>query len=150
MYHNRGQVTALVCSGHCTGESILCREGWRRGSSQMTLGRTCHVLLFVGDRSSRFGRKLRSSPECWTISSLSRSSSEARTTIRPNAGLLGVLHPVLGICSSSVRSPIVHERFPTKPPCVYLLSERSRCRETTSVVDLMTYFTFADSRAKFY
>ena len=24
------------------GEVILCREEWRRGSSQMTLGRTCY------------------------------------------------------------------------------------------------------------
>ena len=26
---------------HAAGESILCHEGWRCGSSQMTLGRTC-------------------------------------------------------------------------------------------------------------
>jgi len=30
------------------GESILCREWWRRGSSQMTLGTTCHRCCYYG------------------------------------------------------------------------------------------------------
>jgi len=28
---------------HAVGESIFCREGWQRGWSQMTLGRTCYT-----------------------------------------------------------------------------------------------------------
>ena len=30
---------------HAAGEYILCREGWRRRSSQVTLGRTYYVVL---------------------------------------------------------------------------------------------------------
>ena len=30
---------------HAVGESILCCEGWRCGSSQMTLGRTCYFTF---------------------------------------------------------------------------------------------------------
>ena len=48
-----------VCCGHCTdrpssngaGEFILCGEGWRCSSSQMTLGRTCYDFALGGARS---------------------------------------------------------------------------------------------------
>ena len=47
----------LVCSGiahvaHAAGESILCREGWRRRSSQITLGRLVIVDVRLGFSSS--------------------------------------------------------------------------------------------------
>ena len=32
---------------HAAGESILCHEGWRHASSQMTLGRTCYNQLNI-------------------------------------------------------------------------------------------------------
>jgi len=41
-----GLDSSAVCTAHivahAAGESILCRERWRRGSSQMTLGMICY------------------------------------------------------------------------------------------------------------
>jgi len=40
---------------HAAGESILCREVWWRGSSQVTLGRTCYnVVICVSVTSAIF------------------------------------------------------------------------------------------------
>ena len=55
--------TGLVCMqwalhivAHAAGKCILCREGWWRGSSKMTLGRTCYHY----DTSSLYKRLLSS------------------------------------------------------------------------------------------